>query len=60
MPTTPQGTADKPVRHWFITGAAGGLGHNLAHYALGLGDRVTATVRAPPRSTTCAAGMANG
>jgi NAD(P)-dependent dehydrogenase (short-subunit alcohol dehydrogenase family) len=45
MTTTPQGTADKPVRHWFITGAAGGLGHNLAEYALSQGDRVTATVR---------------
>lgn len=47
MPTTRQGTADKPVRHWFVTGASSGLGHHLAEYALSHGDRVTATVRRP-------------
>lgn len=35
----------KPVRHWFITGASGGLGHHLAEHALRHGDRVTATAR---------------
>jgi NAD(P)-dependent dehydrogenase (short-subunit alcohol dehydrogenase family) len=39
--------ADKPVRHWFITGASGGLGRQLTEHALGQGDRVTATVRRP-------------
>jgi NAD(P)-dependent dehydrogenase (short-subunit alcohol dehydrogenase family) len=43
MPTL----ADKPVRHWFITGASGGLGRQLAEHALRQGDRVTATVRRP-------------
>ena len=33
------------VRHWFITGAAGGLGLHLTECALRRGDRVTATVR---------------
>ncbi|MDX6293656.1 MAG: hypothetical protein QOH50_2731 [Kribbellaceae bacterium] len=47
MPTTQQATPNKPVRHWFITGASGGLGHNLAQYALSQGDRVTACVRRP-------------
>jgi NAD(P)-dependent dehydrogenase (short-subunit alcohol dehydrogenase family) len=37
--------ADKPVRHWFITGASGGLGRQLTEHALRQGDRVTATVR---------------
>jgi short-subunit dehydrogenase len=36
---------DKPVRHWFITGASGGLGRQLTEHALRHGDRVTATVR---------------
>jgi NAD(P)-dependent dehydrogenase (short-subunit alcohol dehydrogenase family) len=36
---------DKPMRHWFITGASGGLGHHLAEQALRHGDRVTATAR---------------
>jgi NAD(P)-dependent dehydrogenase (short-subunit alcohol dehydrogenase family) len=36
---------DKPVRHWFITGASGGLGHHIAEQALRHGDRVTATAR---------------
>jgi NAD(P)-dependent dehydrogenase (short-subunit alcohol dehydrogenase family) len=39
--------ADKPVRHWFITGASGGLGRQLTEHALRQGDRVTATVRRP-------------
>ncbi|MDT8912854.1 SDR family oxidoreductase [Amycolatopsis sp. PS_44_ISF1] len=38
---------DRPVRHWFITGASGGLGRHLAEHALRRGDRVTATVRRP-------------
>ncbi|MFJ1761359.1 SDR family oxidoreductase [Amycolatopsis sp. NPDC088138] len=36
---------DKPVRHWFVTGASGGLGHHIAEEALRHGDRVTATAR---------------
>ncbi|MGV9798135.1 SDR family oxidoreductase [Mycobacterium sp. NPDC003449] len=36
---------DKPIRHWFITGASGGLGRHLTEHALRHGDRVTATVR---------------
>src|SRR5882757_1677511 len=43
MPTL----ADKAVRHWFITGASGGLGRQLTEHALRQGDRVTATVRRP-------------
>lgn len=43
MPTP----ADKPVRHWFVTGASGGLGRHLTEHALERGDRVTATVRRP-------------
>jgi NAD(P)-dependent dehydrogenase (short-subunit alcohol dehydrogenase family) len=43
MPTP----ADKAVRHWFITGASGGLGRHLTEHALQQGDRVTATVRRP-------------
>jgi NAD(P)-dependent dehydrogenase (short-subunit alcohol dehydrogenase family) len=43
MPTP----ADKAVRHWFITGASGGLGRHLTEHALQRGDRVTATVRRP-------------
>ncbi|MEO3755894.1 SDR family oxidoreductase [Streptomyces sp. B6B3] len=39
--------SDKAVRHWFITGASGGLGRHLAEHALRRGDRVTATVRRP-------------
>lgn len=39
--------ADKAVRHWFVTGASGGLGRHLTEHALRLGDRVTATVRRP-------------
>jgi NAD(P)-dependent dehydrogenase (short-subunit alcohol dehydrogenase family) len=39
--------ADKPVRHWFVTGASGGLGRHLTEHALRRGDRVTATVRRP-------------
>ncbi|SEO87743.1 SDR family oxidoreductase [Amycolatopsis saalfeldensis] len=39
--------ADKAVRHWFITGASGGLGRQLTGHALRQGDRVTATVRRP-------------
>jgi NAD(P)-dependent dehydrogenase (short-subunit alcohol dehydrogenase family) len=35
------------VRHWFITGASGGLGRHLTEHALRHGDRVTATVRRP-------------
>jgi len=38
---------DKPVRHWFITGASGGLGRHIAEQALRHGDRVTATARRP-------------
>ncbi|MFG1642523.1 SDR family oxidoreductase [Amycolatopsis sp. NPDC049252] len=38
---------DKPVRHWFVTGASGGLGHHIAEEALKHGDRVTATARRP-------------
>ena len=37
--------ADKAVRHWFVTGASGGLGRHLTELALRCGDRVTATVR---------------
>uniref|UniRef100_A0AAU3GYJ5 SDR family oxidoreductase n=1 Tax=Streptomyces sp. NBC_01401 TaxID=2903854 RepID=A0AAU3GYJ5_9ACTN len=36
---------DKAVRHWFVTGASGGLGRHLTEHALRHGDRVTATVR---------------
>ncbi|MEU6224803.1 SDR family oxidoreductase [Streptomyces sp. NPDC047042] len=43
MPTL----SDKAVRHWFITGASGGLGRHLTEHALQRGDRVTATVRRP-------------
>ncbi|MFE9644298.1 SDR family oxidoreductase [Streptomyces sp. NPDC006365] len=43
MPTP----SDKAVRHWFVTGASGGLGRHLTEYALQRGDRVTATVRRP-------------
>ncbi|WNV87170.1 SDR family oxidoreductase [Umezawaea sp. Da 62-37] len=39
--------ADMDVRHWFITGASGGLGRHLTGHALRRGDRVTATVRRP-------------
>ncbi|KPI05859.1 short-chain dehydrogenase/reductase SDR [Actinobacteria bacterium OK074] len=39
--------ADKPVRHWFVTGASGGIGRHLVEHALRSGDRVTATVRRP-------------
>lgn len=35
------------VRHWFITGASGGLGRELTTRALQRGERVTATVRRP-------------
>ncbi|WIV56094.1 SDR family oxidoreductase [Amycolatopsis nalaikhensis] len=38
-------TSDKPVRHWFVTGASGGLGRHLVDHALRNGDRVTATAR---------------
>jgi NAD(P)-dependent dehydrogenase (short-subunit alcohol dehydrogenase family) len=41
MPALP----DKAVRHWFVTGASGGLGRHLTEHALQRGDRVTATVR---------------
>lgn len=43
MPTP----SDKAVRHWFVTGASGGLGRRLTEHALQRGDRVTATVRRP-------------
>jgi NAD(P)-dependent dehydrogenase (short-subunit alcohol dehydrogenase family) len=43
MPTP----ADKDIRHWFVTGASGGLGRHLTEHALRHGDRVTATVRRP-------------
>jgi NAD(P)-dependent dehydrogenase (short-subunit alcohol dehydrogenase family) len=43
MPTS----SDKAVRHWFVTGASGGLGRHLTEHALQRGDRVTATVRRP-------------
>lgn len=43
MPTP----ADKDIRHWFVTGASGGLGRRLTEHALRRGDRVTATVRRP-------------
>ncbi|MFJ8025873.1 SDR family oxidoreductase [Streptomyces sp. NPDC096311] len=43
MPTP----SDKAVRHWFVTGASGGLGRQLTEHALQCGDRVTATVRRP-------------
>ncbi|TPQ17694.1 SDR family NAD(P)-dependent oxidoreductase, partial [Streptomyces sporangiiformans] len=43
MPTP----SDKAVRHWFVTGASGGLGRHLTEHALQRGDRVTATVRRP-------------
>lgn len=35
------------TRHWFVTGASGGLGRHLTELALRHGDRVTATVRRP-------------
>jgi NAD(P)-dependent dehydrogenase (short-subunit alcohol dehydrogenase family) len=35
------------MRHWFITGASGGLGRVLTGRALQRGERVTATVRRP-------------
>src|SRR2546430_1400436 len=34
-------------RHWFITGASGGLGRHLVALALAEGDAVVATVRRP-------------
>lgn len=37
--------SERAVRHWFITGASGGLGRHLTECALRQGDRVTATVR---------------
>ncbi|MGW7514482.1 SDR family oxidoreductase [Streptomyces sp. NPDC054796] len=37
--------AGQGVRHWFITGASGGLGRHLTEHALRHGDHVTATVR---------------
>ncbi|WP_158168791.1 SDR family oxidoreductase [Mycolicibacterium smegmatis] len=37
--------SDQADRHWFITGASGGLGRQLTECALRRGDRVTATVR---------------
>lgn len=43
MPTL----TDAAVRHWFVTGASGGLGRHLTEHALQRGDRVTATVRRP-------------
>ncbi|GAB2581086.1 SDR family oxidoreductase [Streptomyces capparidis] len=43
MPTL----CDKAVRHWFVTGASGGLGRRITECALQRGDRVTATVRRP-------------
>jgi NAD(P)-dependent dehydrogenase (short-subunit alcohol dehydrogenase family) len=39
--------SEKPIRHWFITGASSGLGRHLTALALQRGDRVTATVRRP-------------
>ena len=35
------------LRHWFITGASGGLGRHLVALALAEGDAVVATVRRP-------------
>lgn len=35
------------TRHWFITGASGGLGRHIAEHALQQQDFVTATVRRP-------------
>ena len=35
------------ARHWFITGASGGLGRHLVALALAEGDEVVATVRRP-------------
>lgn len=43
MPTS----SDKAARHWFVTGASGGLGRHLTEHVLQRGDRVTATVRRP-------------
>lgn len=40
-------SSDKTSRHWFITGASGGLGRHLTEHALRNGERVTATVRRP-------------
>jgi NAD(P)-dependent dehydrogenase (short-subunit alcohol dehydrogenase family) len=37
----------KVSRHWFVTGASGGLGRHLTEHALRNGDRVTATARRP-------------
>ncbi|WP_275293133.1 SDR family NAD(P)-dependent oxidoreductase [Amycolatopsis sp. La24] len=36
-----------PARHWFVTGASGGLGRHLVEEALRRGEHVTATVRRP-------------
>lgn len=36
---------DDSPRHWFVTGATGGLGRNITEYALQQGDSVTATAR---------------
>ncbi|MEK8173393.1 NAD(P)H-binding protein [Streptomyces sp. M19] len=47
MPSPASSVADKAVRHWFVTGASGGLGRHLTEHALRQGDRVTATVRRP-------------
>ncbi|GAA3576559.1 SDR family oxidoreductase [Amycolatopsis ultiminotia] len=38
-------TTSKDLRHWFITGASGGLGRQLTEHALHHGEHVTATVR---------------
>lgn len=42
--------SDKAVRHWFATGASGGLGRHLTEHALRNGDRVSAAVRRPTRT----------
>ncbi|WP_326835099.1 SDR family oxidoreductase [Amycolatopsis rhabdoformis] len=43
--STASDPSGKAVRHWFVTGASGGLGRHLTEHALRHGDRVTATAR---------------
>jgi NAD(P)-dependent dehydrogenase (short-subunit alcohol dehydrogenase family) len=38
---------DDPPRHWFVTGAASGLGRRLTEHVLARGEWVTATARRP-------------
>lgn len=36
---------ERGARHWFVTGASGGIGRHIVEHALREGDHVTATVR---------------